>query len=228
LALSLIVLSVPLAAQADLIYGTLNATGTASVSLGSIGFLDNTLSINSPAAAQVGGFQALAGTSATIQDLANPPDATGPLNVTDFITFAAASNISFTFTFLLPGVDGAAGCSASPPAAGQKCTPNVPDQSPYNLFNDSATSSTASFNIFGKEVDSTTGASVGITGEFSEPFTALNFQQILTTVGGGGTVTTAFGAQFQTVPEPGTLGELMIGLAAVGIGLFRGRRPTRE
>jgi hypothetical protein len=217
----------PIAAQADLILGTLNATGTANVSLGKVGFLNNLLTINSPASAQVGGFTALAGTAATIQNLTNPPDATGPLNIPDFITFAAAPNISITLTYLLPGIDGAAGCTATPPAANQECTPDVPNQSPYNLFNNSATSSTASFNVLGLEVDSLTGKTVPVTGAFSEPFTALNFQQILATVAGGGTVTTAFGAQFQTVtPEPGTIVELMIGLGAVGIGLFRRQKQT--
>jgi hypothetical protein len=225
LAVSLVTIaSLPIAARADLILGTLNATGTANVSLGNVGFLDNELFINSPAAAQTGGFTALEGSTAVIKDLTNPPDAVGPLNIPDFITFADAPNISITLTFLLPGVDGAAGCSATPPAAGQFCTPDVPALSPYNLFNSSSSSSTASFNVLGLEVDSLTGDTIPVVGAFSEPFTALNFQQILAEVESGGTVTTAFGAQFVTTPEPSTEVELMIGFCAVGIGLLRRMR----
>lgn len=218
----------PMTARAGLIYGVLNATGTANISTGSITFTGNTLNINSPASSQQGGFTVLEGTTGSIDNLTNPPDATGPLNIPDFITFAAAPNISITLTFLLPGINGAAGCSLSPAAAGQQCTPNTPHQSQYNLFNTSATSSTASFNVLGLEVDSTTGNTVEVTGAFTTPFTDLNYQQILATVLGGGTVTTSFAAEFATVaPEPGTLAEVMIGLVAVGISLSR-RKKSRS
>jgi hypothetical protein len=221
------VAGMPIAARADLLMGTLNTTGTANISFGSIEFLDNELLINSPASAQQGDFTILAGTTGTIQNIANPPDATGPLDQPDFITFAADPDISITLTFLLPGIDGAAGCTDTPPAAGQVCTPDVPDQSPFNLQNTSATSSTASFNILGLEVDSATGDTIPITGAFTTPFTSMNFQQLLAMVDGapppiGGTITTPFSAQLSTsLPEPGTSVELMMGVAAIGIGLYR-------
>jgi|SRR5579863_6197331 len=212
--------SIPAAARADVILGVLNATGTANISFGSIAFLDNAFSINSPASAQTGGFMALAGTAGTIQNITNPPDATGPLDVPDFMTFASAPNISITLTYLLPGIDGAAGCSDPVPAAGQLCTPDVPVESPFNLENTSATSSSAAFNVLGVEVDSLTGHTVDVTGAFSTPFTSQSFQDLLKVIAAGGTITTAFAAQFSTVsatPEPSTLIELMIGIGAVGL-----------
>jgi hypothetical protein len=222
LALGVIALATtPSGASASLITGILNATGTAEISSGSISFVSSmgsTLFINNPAAGQGGGFTALAGTTGNIMNITDPPDATGPLNVPNFVTFASAPNITFTLTFLSPGIDGAAGCSAAPPAAGQRCTPDMPAQSPFNLQNTSASTSTASFNIQGTEVDSITGDTIQITGTFTTPFTTQNFQHILATVEGGGTVVTAFSAQFATVPEPGTWIELMIGLGSVGIG----------
>src|SRR5271154_1928900 len=124
-------LGVPLAASASTITGVLNVTGTVEISDGSIAFTGNEFSINSPASSQQGGFMVLEGTTGTIDNIANPPDATGPLDVPDFITFAAAPNISITLTDLEPGVDGAAGCASAPPAAGQICTPNLPAQSPF-------------------------------------------------------------------------------------------------
>lgn len=211
----------PVAARADLITGVLNFTGTANISLGTIGFEDNVFSINGPGGAQEGGFTALAGTTGTIQNLTNPPDATGPLNVVDFMTFDAAPNITITLTFLIPGINGAAGCAAFPAASGQVCTPDQPDQSPFNLQNTSSTSSTASFNILGTEVDSLTGQTVDLTGAFTTPFTNQNFQQLLATIGSGGTITTPFSAQFSTVPEPSTLIELMMGIGLVGVSRWR-------
>jgi hypothetical protein len=226
---ALAALSLPLGARASLITGVLNTTGTASISLGNIAFLDNLLTINSPAAAQQGGFMALAGTSGTIMNINNATVTPGvPVAIMDFVTFAAAPNISFELTLLLPGIDGAAGCAATPPAAGQVCTPNVPAQSPFNLQNTSASTSSASFDILGVEIDSTTGQKIGVTGTFTTPFTTQNFQQILATVVAGGTVTTAFSAQFATAPEPGTWIELMVGLCLVGISAANRKRLTKE
>jgi hypothetical protein len=210
-------------AKADTIIGVLNTTGTARISQGSIVFVGGTTAINSPGTSQTGGFVALAGTTATIQNITNPPEPVGPLNVPNFMTFMAAPNISFTLTFLLPGINGAAGCSIAVAAAGQVCTPNLPNQSPFNLQNTSATSSTASFQILGTELDSLTGRTANVVGTFTTPFSNLNYQQILATIAGGGTITTSFSAQFAVtaaaVPEPGALQELMAGLLLVGLGL---------
>jgi len=222
-ALSFVALvSISIVASASTITGVLNFTGTADISLGSIAFEDNSFDINSPAATQQGGFMALAGTTGTIQNITDPPEPTGPLNVPGFITFAAAPDITMTLTFLDPGIDGAAGCSASPAAAGQECSPNIPAQSPFNLEDTSSTSSTASFNISGTEVDSSTGDTVPIIGVFTTPFSNESYQQILATVEGGGTITTAFSAEVSTsstpvIPEPSTLIQLMTGIAAIGI-----------
>lgn len=223
LALSFLALVIiPAAGRASVITGVLNFTGTAEISLGNIEFTGNVFSINSPASTQQGGFTALEGTTGTIQNIMNPPDATGPLDVPDFITFADASNITITLTYLLPGIDGAAGCSASPAAAGQVCAPNVPAQSPYNLQNTSATSSSASFEVLGTEVDSTSMTSIPIVGTFTTPFSNLNFQNLLSEVEGGQTITTSFSAEFSTTvaPEPGTLAQLMMGIGMVGASLF--------
>jgi hypothetical protein len=210
-------LSMGFTANAGVITGVLNFTGTANISLRTIGFLNNDFFINSPAGAQQGGFAALAGSAGTIQNITDPPFPTGPLDVPMFMTFDLAPNISITLTFLLPGIDGSAGCTATPPAAGQQCTPNTPDESPFNLQNTSATSATASFNIIGTEVDSITGDTIGVTGAFSTQFTSMNYQEVLGTVLSGGTVTTAFAGQLATTPEPSTLIELSLGLGIVGI-----------
>lgn len=236
LALALLaMLGVPFAATASTITGVLNVTGTIEISEGSIAFADNTFSINGPATSQQGEFAILAGTTGTIENITNPPDATGPLDVPDFITFAAAPNISFTLTDLEPGVEGAAGCASVPPAAGQICTPNLPTQSPLDLINLSATTSIASFAILGTEFDSLTGDDVPVSGVFTIPLSDQNFQQFLGTIAGGGTVTSSFAAQFTTptspvppVPEPGTLSMMAIGILAIGMMKLVGFRPARS
>ena len=222
----LAIVSLPLTARADdLLDGVLNVTGTVQVSFGSIVFEGNDFSINSPANTQQGGFTTLAGTTGTIDNITNPPTAVGPLNMPDYMTFAADPNISFTLTFLYGGTDGSADCSLAP-AAGQQCTPDVPVLSPYNLNNTTSTSSTASFNISGLEVDKTTGDTIPFVGIFSTQFPTDNYQTLLAAVDGGGTITTSFSASFatSTVPEPGTWIEFMIG--AVGIGLVYRKRAA--
>jgi hypothetical protein len=225
------IVSLPLAARADLITGQLNFTGSATISFGSIAFDNgNVFNIN-PADTQQGGFAVLGGTAGMIENITNPPDATGPLDVPDFITFDAAPNISITLTYLLPGIDGAAGCTDTPPAAGQACTPDIPDESPFNLQNTSATSSMAGFNILGIEVDSLTGDTIPITGAFTQPFTSMNFQQLLAEVASpGGSITTSFSGQIATivVPEPTAFIELSTGILALGICLGYRKKSARS
>jgi hypothetical protein len=224
------IVSLPLAARASVITGVLNFTGSVTISFGKIAFDNgNVFNIN-PANTQQGGFMALGGTAGMIDNIMNPPDATGVLlDVPDFITFAAAPNISITLTELLPGIDGPAGCADTPPAADQLCTPNTPAQSPFNLENTSATSSTASFNILGIEVDSLTGNTIPITGAFSQPFTDTGcpvlepcpFQTLLADVAAGIPITTSFSGQIATVgtPEPSAFTELFIGMGIIALGI---------
>ena len=236
LALSLVVF--PGRSNASLLIGTLNTTGVVNVSLAKIVFgaptgTNGPLFVNADPApgvpAQTGGWESIEGTQAVIQNFNEAVEPVGvPLNIPNFITFAAAPNISITLTLLIPGIDGAAGCSAAPPMAGQVCTPNVPAQSPYNLQNTSATSSTASLRILGTEVDSSTGMTTPVTGTFSQPISDMNYQQILATVNGGGTFTTTFAAQFTTVPEPANFIPIASGMLLLGIGTLARRRRQRQ
>jgi hypothetical protein len=215
------------AAKANTILGTLNTTGTAQIQLKRISFVNHVLSINGPGSTQTGGWVAFAGTQATINDISNPPDSVGSVNEPNFITFAFAPNISFYFQFLFSGIDGAAGCTVSPAQAGQVCTPNQPNQSPFNLENTSATSSAGSFRISGIEVDSATNTSAPFVGTFTTPFATQSFQDLLAVVAvPNGTVTTSFAAQFNVtspVPEPGTVSESLIGLGLVAFGTLASR-----
>jgi len=219
---------IPLGAAASPITGVLNVTTEADLSSASgIAFVGSSFSVNGGPSSQTGGFVLLEGTTGTIKNLTNPPDAVGVLSVLDFLTFSAAPNITITLTYLAPGIDGSAGCAASPPAAGQLCTPSG---SPANLQNLSSTSSVLTFSIDGVEVDSTTHDTVPVIGSFSALFTTESYQSVLADIGGGGTVPASFGAQFSTVgtiatvPEPSTLAGSMIAMGVIAIGLIRRKR----
>jgi hypothetical protein len=223
----------PLTARASLITGELNFTGSATISLDSVAFNNGNIFNIGPAGMQQGGFMALGGTAGSIGNITNPPYATGVIFPTpDFMTFAAAPNISIRLLEVLPGTDGAAGCADTPAASGQACTPTTPGESQFNLQNTSATSSTASFAIFGDEDDSLTGTSSSITGTFTIPLTTENFQTLLAIVNGGGEITAPFSGQIliatpaAVTPEPATLIDLLIG-GIGGLGLYVSRDGQR-
>jgi hypothetical protein len=218
----------PLAAKADLLAGVLNITGTADLTSSGVAFVSDEFNINSPASAQQGDFTALAGTTGTIEALTEPVSTV--LDMPDFMTFSAAPNISVTLTFLYQGFDGAAGCSSSPAAPGQICTPAL---SPLNFQNTIAGGSSVTFALAGVEVGSTTGDTTPITGQFTLPFANQSLQQLLTTIAGGGTETTAFAAEFyappaSTTPEPSTSIALIMAVGMmVGISLVHRRRSEK-
>lgn len=220
----------PLAARAALLTGELNFTGSAIISLDSFAINNGHVFNISPAIMQQGDFVALGGTTGSIKDITNPPYATGVIFPTpNFITFAAAPNISLTMLELIPGTDGAAGCADTPAAAGQACTPITPGEDQFNLLNSSATSSTASFSILANEVDTLTNTSMLVPVTFTIPLTTMNFQQFLTTVNGGGAVTTSFsGEVFADAPEPSTWVELLIGISALGPFLIRAGQRAKN
>lgn len=221
---------IPVGALASPITGVLNFTTEADISSASgIDFVGSSFSVDSSPGSQTGGFVLLEGTTGTIKNITNPPDTLGLLAtpVLDFLTFSVAPNISITFTYLAPGIDGSAGCAISPPAAGQLCSPTG---SPANLQNLSSTSSVLTFSIEGVEVDSLTGDTVPVNGSFTALFTTESYQSVLTRIDGGGTVPAAFAAQFSTVgttatvPEPSTLAGSMIAMGVIAIGLIRRKR----
>jgi hypothetical protein len=222
--LSLSLLS-PAVGHAALLTGNLNfSSGATNVNIS----LDN---INFGAASgpftitpSTGTFSTLNGSMGTIQNIDNPPYVVGvpvaPASAS-ILTFAAAPNITIEILELLPGSFSTAGCAATPPAGGQTCTP---PNSPYNLTNQTASSSSAVFSVSGLELDSLTNTSTMITGLFTAQFPSMTFQDILTAVNGGGTISTSYSASFTTtVPEPATGLSLALGTFAIA-GFLRFRR----
>jgi hypothetical protein len=227
------IVSIPFAAKADLITGVLNFTGEAVISStiatpGSIAFASNTFTVQP----SFGGFATLDGTTGTIANITNPPDAVDVPLDQPFITFTIAPDITITLTEVLAGIDGESECAAAP-AAGEVCTPAPPittDLSPYNLQDTSTTTSSASFNIIGFETDSATATSIGVVGSFSDPSVDMSYQAILAEIATpGGSFTTPFSAQISTdtTPEPSSLLELMMGIGLVGLSFAYRKKLKR-
>ena len=216
-------LLVPTASQASLLYGTLNVSGSVNVSLGRIDFV-NPFTVSSTS---TGGFTALGSpvqTTGNSMNIDNPPYTVNTLVTTpNFLTFLAAPNITFTLTQILSGTQGSASCGLAP-AAGQNCTPVLPQLSPFNLTNTSSGTSTASFVVLGNELDSLTMTSTPFVGIYTDQF-AVPYQTLVSSVTGGATLTTSYSATFITTatPEPSTGLMFVGGAVLLGLG-FASRR----
>jgi hypothetical protein len=225
-AVAAVVLSTVTPAYSAAITGDLNFNGNLVATLSSFDFLPpntGTGDFTVQNFGNTGFFTTLTSTAGTIKDLnagIAPADAT--ISLANFLTFTSAPTVSFTLTKLNGGTFGQAGCSASPAAAGQSCTPFA--GSPINFFNTSATSSIASFSVEGFFTDSSTGQSFLGTGQFSANFLTQNYQQILAILGTGGSVQTPFTGVFSSVPEPDMLPSVLgLGMVIAGAVTLRRR-----
>ena len=153
---------------------------------------------------------AIAGSdAANIGSMTNPPEVVGAVFPPEF--FMSFNNAGITtrllLNFIAAGIDGAAGCSTLPPAAGQVCTP---PGSPFNLQNCSLSSACALWSFSGVTNDSSSTWS----GTFTAAIVNFNYQQELAELAVNGFVQDTFAAWITLVtPEPGAP-------AAVGMGLM--------
>ena len=230
------------------ITGQVNINGTVGVSSSAINFYSdagqacgigtvNTVGcfgINNP---RSGDFSSLAlGYQITpltpgnfIKDLNGGP-AVGSFFLSEFMIFT--NGVKLDLTRLLPGTG--ANCATSTAAqlasAGFTCT--LPS-SPFTLQNSNASSdgivrnSAVFFNVelLGYTGLSSTGNS-NYTGAFSTQSAGSNIAGVLARIQNGETVEASYSANFtgtpnNPIPEPGTLGTLGIGLAAIVLGGIR-------
>uniref|UniRef100_Q026P2 Uncharacterized protein n=1 Tax=Solibacter usitatus (strain Ellin6076) TaxID=234267 RepID=Q026P2_SOLUE len=133
-----------------------------------------------------------------------PPTINPPVPLMSFLN--AGINTVLELTSFPLGINGAAGCLAVIPAAGQVCTP---PGSPFNLQNLTATSSTVTFKMGGVSLD---GTSVW-TGIFASQFNNIPFQTVLNSLATNGFAANTFSGQItlSAVPEPGSLSFLLLG-----------------
>jgi len=161
--------------------------------------------------------------AANIQNLNNPPEIVGSPGFAPLL-FLSFNNGGVTTQLLInriaAGIDGAAGCSSSPPAGGQVCTP---PGSLFNLQNLSATSSTVGWGLSGITNDNPI---VQWNGTFTSQFNTIPFQTVLANLQTNGFVQNTFSASISltTVPEPDTTILMGVGLLMVGLVFRRWRK----
>src|SRR5690606_1726489 len=139
------------------------------------------------------------------------------ISIPGWLTLAAMPNLNFTLEFIAPGVFNSVQCFDAP-ANQQTCTPPPFDAdgpggdpaiiSPYNLTNSTnqagGVNSTASFVVLCLVLDTNTGELAAFREIVNATFQDTPYQQLLTEVLAGGTVTAPFSAQITVtaIPEP--------------------------
>jgi hypothetical protein len=200
--------------------GTFDMSGTITVTSTTISWTSDV----SPFASQM--FSLTAGTgSFSTEDgqdgVANLNIASEPVGTTfantPFITFDVVPEPGLLLNRLNAGIDGTAGCTASPAAAGQVCTPPNPGGSPFNFQNLSATQSTASFIFSGVTADGLSTWSATFTSQFNN----MSFQQVLASLAASGSVSNSYSANVTVTPIPVTTPEPTPAfMLACGLGLL--------
>jgi hypothetical protein len=154
----------------------------------------------------------------------NPPDIVdgGGFAPTQFMTFSNGGVTTILqLNFIPAGINGSAGCTATPPSAGQVCTPAG---SLFNLQNLTASSSTATWRMTGVTNDSQSSW----TGIFASQFNTLPYQAVLAQLAANGFVSNTFSGQITLViPEPETYTFLLMGSGMIACAAFLRRFSRR-
>jgi hypothetical protein len=209
---------------------TFDISGTVTITLTTITWTSNS-SPFPPDKTQIGSgptgiYSALGGTTATIENLSSSTEPVGtPFTAQPFLSFDANPVLSpLLINFIFAGVFSPAGCTTTPPAAGQMCTPSfLGVASPFNFLNnppDSSISSSASWSVQGVSANGLETWSGLFTSQFPESFQAV--LAALAAPGGSGSVTDAYsavidvsGTQTAPMPEPSSLLLFGCGLLAL-------------
>ena len=207
-----------------------NISGTVTITKTTITWTNNS-SPFSPDKTQIavgptGIYSALGGTTASIDDLnfATEPIGTA-FTAQPFLSFDADPALSpLLINFIFAGIYSPAGCTATPPAAGQTCTPSsLGSPSPFNFANNPSGSgifSTDSWSVQGVSANGLETWSGLFTSQFPESFQAV--LAALLAPGGPGSVTSSYSATIDVsgttttpMPEPSSL--LLLGSGFIAL-----------
>ena len=177
-----------------------------------------------------GTFSAVAGSLNLITSLNSAGQPIGTtVSLPNWLVFnppVGSPPVSLTLTSVLAGSFSSAQCGLAA-AAGQTCTPTG---SAFNLVNQTASTSSATFQINGNAVDGAGGSSpynIIFSSQFTVPYQTL--LAALAVNGGTGNYSGAYSVSFNAVaptgvPEPMTLS--MMGIGLVSLGLIARRRKS--
>jgi hypothetical protein len=228
--------------SASPIFGTFNFGGSLTATATTITWSSDT----TPSAANVavvggtptGSFAGhlVSGTQIGIQNLNS---ATEPANSTTFapplpfISFAASTGLpALMINRVFHGINGSAGCTASPAAVGQMCTVAGPPSSPFNFVNNNGglnggPAATATFAMSGVSADGSSVWSANFTAQFN-----VSFQAVFANLASAHSVSNTFSATLIAapagVPEPGSMVLMGFGLGLVVLSAGLRRRFSRR
>jgi len=227
-------------AYATPLVGTVNTVGAAAVNstdiiFSSISTIANQFNVSPPI---TGSFSTLVpGSTGSIGNLNSTLQPTGGNLETAIVdvgwmVFPAAGafpGARFDLENIAPGSFTSAACGAAP-APGQTCTPFP--SSPFNLTNlgspgGAVTGVLIGFSVSGDAINLATLEETDMTGAFSTQINNTTLQAILATIGGGGSITNSYSANFSTtaIPEPTTIS--LFGAGLIGLGLLQRRRAKK-
>jgi hypothetical protein len=182
------------------IVGRLSIRGTVTLAATTIDFLPvgtGTGAFLIDPSTQSGSFLPFPGGAGAVKDLSSVAQPVGvPFLLVNFLVIAADPGTAINLTFINPGVFPSASCGLAA-AVGQTCTPAG---SPFNFVNTAAGGSVVSFTMLGTVVN---GAdTTAFVGTLTTQFSDMTYQAVLATIAGGGSVSAAYSADFDTTALP--------------------------
>jgi hypothetical protein len=211
------------AANATMISGVLNTSGSVSVSNTLVHFFNTTgPNLFNTEFPLTGSF--VGATGGTIDDLVGPPYTT---SIVDFVTVTGgALPVMFDLVAIPAGSAGTANCSgpgASVP--GNSCTPVISGfVSPFTLTNLTQGVQIGLTLLLEGYTGTSASGETAYSATFSTTLSNGTIASVLSTLSSAGSVTASYQGNFNpsAIPEPGTM--LLLGGSLVTVGLFARRR----
>jgi hypothetical protein len=225
---------------ASTIFGTFNIAGTVTATDNTIDWVSNVGNVPMQATigpGATGSFAGLDGTTVTISNLNRATEPIGS-SFSDqvFITFDANPSLpALELNFIFAGINGVAGCTAAPPAAGQQCTPGppiTPAASPFNFVNNNGVptpQATATWALAGDVAGNPGNVWDGnFTSQFGVPFQTVLAEFAAPPNSVSNTYSATFTVAGSTVPETSSWSLVGLGFALIAISRIPALRRRKQ